>query len=230
MHTPSAILFDFDGVIVHSEPLYCDAYVQTLNEFGIPLTPEQYYRDLIGFDDKGAIHHIFHLHNRPIDQALFTRVFDRKQELITQLMRAGTYHALPGVDRFIRTISRTHPIAICSGAMRSEIETMLDGIRLRELFPIIVAADDVDVGKPDPRGYLLAARLLSSQTGRDLAPGDCLIIEDAPSVARTTSAVGFRVMGVTNTFPREAFSHAHFVVDSLEIEHIRTAIPGLLLD
>src|SRR5947209_6222501 len=177
---PRAVLFDFDGVIVNSEPLHFRAFHEVLAEEHIELPEEEYYRELIGFDDKGAFRHIFEKHQRALDPKTFLRVLTRKSESMMELIHARKYHALPGVEEFVRALWRTHPLAICSGALREEIEAMLEGVNLRDCFRVIVAAEDVTVGKPDPMGYLLTAELLAQQLKTPLAPADCLIVEDAP--------------------------------------------------
>ena len=67
---PAAVLFDFDGVLVNSEPLHCAAFQQVFAAAGLPLSDERYYRDLIGFDDRGAIAAWFAAHDRPLPPAL----------------------------------------------------------------------------------------------------------------------------------------------------------------
>src|SRR5207253_2513096 len=84
--------------------------------------------------------------------------------------RARYPSALPGVEEFVRGLWRNYPLAICSGALREEIEAMLEGVNLRDCFRVIVAAEDVTVGKPDPQGYLLTTRLLAEKTKAALTP------------------------------------------------------------
>jgi HAD superfamily hydrolase (TIGR01509 family) len=227
---PCAILFDFDGVIVNSEPLHFHAFHEVLREEHIELTEEEYYRELIGFDDKGAFRHVFETHQRPLDPKTFLRVMTRKSEAMMELIQGRKYHALPGVEEFVRGLWRQYPLAICSGALREEIEAMLEGINLRDCFKVIVAAEDVTVGKPDPQGYLLTTRLLAEKTRTTLVPADCLIIEDAPTVIRSVRAAGFKVLGVATSYPLEKLSDANYAVKSLESEMIRQAIPELKFD
>src|SRR6516164_399240 len=96
-HWPAAILFDFDGVIVNSEPLHFYAFHETLRAEKIELTEAEYYRELIGFDDKGAFRHLFEKHNLPLEPKTFLRVMTRKSELLKDLIDRRQYHALPGV-------------------------------------------------------------------------------------------------------------------------------------
>src|ERR1700744_5406968 len=138
---PQAILFDFDGVIVNSEPLHFRAFAKTLDEHGLLLTELEYYSELLGFDDKGAFKYIFEKYGKPLDPKTFLEVMARKSRLMMDTIESGQFSALPGVEEFVRGLWRNYPLAICSGALREEIEAMLEGINLRDCFKVIVAAE-----------------------------------------------------------------------------------------
>ncbi len=225
---PAAILFDFDGVIVDSEPLHLRGFQQVLAGEGIALSEEQYFADLIGFDDRGAFAQVFRLHGRRLEPAAAHRLEAAKADAVQGMIDRGDFAPLPGVDALIRGLAAHYPLAICSGALRAEIERMLDGIGLRAFFPVIVAAEDVDVGKPDPSGYLLAARQLSAHAGAPLSPADCLVVEDAPTVIRSVRAAGFRAVGVATSYPLSALSEANYALPNLTPDVVRAAIPQLL--
>ena len=153
-----------------------------------------------------------------------------KSRAMMDLIEGRKFSALPGVEQFVRTLWRKCPLAICSGALREEIEAMLEGISLRDCFPVIVAAEDVTAGKPDPMGYLLTARLVGERIGRTLSPADCLIIEDAPTVIHSVRAAGFPVLGVATSYPLEKLSEANWRVRTLRSEEVQRAVPKLKLD
>jgi beta-phosphoglucomutase len=228
---PAAVLFDFDGVIVNSEPVHFNAFAKLLAEEQIPLGEEEYYAELIGFDDRGAIRHMLAKHGRPADDARVEALKARKFKLMQQLLATGVVPALPGVKDFVRRLSKHYPLAICSGAVKPEIEIMLDGVGLRDCFSVIVAADDVSVGKPDPMGYLLTTKRVAEQMGRKLSPADVLIIEDAPIVVESVRREGFLVLAVTTSYPADApeRAKANWVVDSLEPSEVADKIAELRL-
>ena len=230
---PRAVLFDFDGVLVNSEPLHFYAFSEVLKAEQIELTEDEYYRDLIGFDDRGAFRHVFAKRGRALEPKVLLAVMARKSRVMMDLIRRRQFHALPGVEEFVRTLWRRGPLAICSGGLREEIEAMLEGIALRDCFGVIVAAEDVEVGKPDPSGYLLAARLLSERLKlpRPLKPADCLVVEDAPTVIRSVKAAGFPTLGVASSYPEIKLGAADWVVRSLRPDEVARELPQLnLLD
>jgi sugar-phosphatase len=104
---------------------------------------------------------------------------------------------------------------------------MLDAIKLRECFQVIVAAEDVAIGKPNPEGYLKTTRLMQEKTGLKFGPADCLIIEDAPTVIRAVKAEGFRTLGVATSYPLSALSDADHAVSQLTPTDILKHIPHL---
>ena len=230
-HWPRAVLFDFDGVIVNSEPLHFRAFQEVLKREHIELSEQEYYEELIGFDDKNAIRHVFAKHNIPLAPGTFLRVMTKKTEGMMDLIRAAPPHALPGVEEFVRGLWRNYPLAVCSGAVREEIEAMLEGVSLRDCFGTIVAAEDVTKGKPDPEGYLLTTRLVSEKMKLDkpLKPSDCLIVEDAPAVIRSVKNEGFPVLAVATSYPPSSLGEADWVVESLRPDEVRAKIPQLKL-
>jgi beta-phosphoglucomutase len=228
-HWPATILFDFDGVLVNSEPLHFRAFEEIAAAEKIELTEYEYYSELIGFDDKGAWKHLFASRRRKLDPKTFLRVMTRKSEVMRELIARRQYKALRGAEECVRGLWRNYPLAICSGALREEIETMLEGVALRDCFPVIVAAEDVTVGKPDPQGYLLAAKLVGEKLGTKLTSHDCLIVEDAPKVIKAVHKVGFKTLAVTNTYPADRLSEAgaDWVVESLAVDEVKAEVPQL---
>jgi beta-phosphoglucomutase len=224
---PATVIFDFDGVIVNSEPLHFRAFEQVAADEKIELTEDEYYRELIGFDDKGAWKHLFGSRGRDLDPRTFLRVMTRKTEVMRELIGRRQYKPLSGVEECIRGLWRNYPLAICSGALREEIETMLEGIALRDCFGVIVAAEDVTVGKPDPSGYLLATRLVSEKIHRKLDPRDTLVVEDAPKVVASVKNAGFPVLALTTSHPADQLAGADWIVDSLDPRVLKRAIPQL---
>jgi len=226
---PRAVLFDFDGVIVNSEPVHLRAFQGAALSESIPLTDDEYYRELIGYDDPGAWRRLFELHHRPLDEPTLRRLMDRKFALMRELLETNQIPPLGGVVELVAALRRRGiAMGICSGAIRHEIETMLAGVRLAQFFDVITAAEDVPIGKPDPAGYLLTARRLAEKIGRPLEPRDCLVIEDAPSVARGVRSVGFKALLVATSYPIERLRGAgDWAVQTLRAGDLSSAVPEL---
>jgi HAD superfamily hydrolase (TIGR01509 family) len=235
---PRAVLFDFDGVIVNSEPLHFQAFKEVLHREGIELSEEEYYRDLIGFDDKGAFRHVYERRGNELPPRTFLALMADKSAVMIDLIHRKKLEALPGVEETVRQLWRRLPLAmaIVSGGLREEIELMLEGVALRDCFQFIVAAEDVAVGKPDPQGYLMATERISEnllkldKARKPLKPADCLVIEDAPSVIKRAKRAGFRTMGVCNTYGPQQLADADWIVDSLKPADLKRQCPPLQME
>jgi beta-phosphoglucomutase-like phosphatase (HAD superfamily) len=115
------------------------------------------------------------------------------------------------------------PIGICSGALLPEIETILEGAGLRNYFEVIVSAEQVEKGKPDPEGFLLALKLLNKLVRRScggtmhksIQPADCVVIEDSHWGLEAAKAAGMRAVAITNTYAAEHLKPADKVIEHL---------------
>jgi HAD superfamily hydrolase (TIGR01509 family) len=226
---PAAIVFDFDGVIVNSEPIHFAAFEKLFADLYIPLTRDEYYAELIGFDDHGVIDHVLSKHRQPADGNRIKELAARKLQIMRELLSSGAVPALPGAAELVRSLAKNYPLAICSGAVREEIQIMLGGVGLTEFFPIIVSAEDVTIGKPNPMGYLQTTKLLGAKINRDLSPADILIIEDAPTVIESVKQAGFKVLAVATSYPIDELQHADWRVKSLEPAEVLKQIPAIKL-
>jgi HAD superfamily hydrolase (TIGR01509 family) len=120
----------------------------------------------------------------------------------------------PGVPDFVRIAARTFPLAIASGALRHEIEYILESVGLRSAFVHITSAEDVTRGKPDPQPFLLALKALQ-QREAGLTPASCLVIEDSLPGIRGARAAGMKVLAVANTHTVQDLHEAHVITHSL---------------
>jgi HAD superfamily hydrolase (TIGR01509 family) len=216
-----AAVFDFDGVIVDSEPLHFRSLHDALASEGVHITREEYWAHLLAYDDRGSIRHAFERHGEPLDAERLARVEQRKVERFAELIpEIGVF---PGARELIGTLAAALPLAIASGARRDEIEAILAGIGLRDSFQAVVGAQDAARTKPDPAPYLEAARQLADRTGRALAPSECVAFEDSVPGLMSALGAGMKVVGVAHSFPAAKLQSAHRVVESL-----RALEPGSL--
>ena len=149
-----------------------------------------------------------------------------KNARVLEQVRSGPVTALPGAAELIQSLHAKCPVAICSGALRNEIEAMLDAIGWREAFEVIVAGGEVAVGKPDPMGYVETLRRLNALHGAAWTPADCLVVEDAPKVAVNAERVGFAVLGVTTSHARETWPRVRWLSPTLAQADLRaTGVP-----
>ena len=156
----------------------------------VDLTIEHHvYRRYLGFDDRNTIVALLSHYGRaaaPTSERL-ARLVVEKQNVYAAL--AGRHPRLGfGARALLRALREAGArLAIVSGARRAEIDDVLDAAALRATFDVVIAAEDVTRGKPDPEGYRLARARLEAAAG---TPLDAVAIEDAPAGLRAARAAG----------------------------------------
>ena len=222
-----AVIFDFDGVIANSEPLHFEGLRRTLADIHIDLTEADYYANYLGFDDRGCILEALRVHERPMSDSLV-------QELMTK--KAAAYLAsiqdhlviFPGVRDFVQEAATSVPLAIASGALRVEIELVLEQTGLRKAFCHITSAEDVVKGKPDPEPFLHAlAGVNRAHPDMSVLPNACLVIEDSLPGIRAAKAAGMKVLAVANTHRGQDLHEAHAITHNLleiNLQELRTRL------
>ena len=216
-----AVIFDFDGIVADTEKLHYLAFERVLAPRGLGIAWEDYVERCIGFDDRD----VFRLRlgaagEPPEGQALQTLV-DQKALAFIELVQEEGAPIYPGVWTLVRRLHEAGlPLCVCSGALRSDIDAVLRAAGFGHSFALMVTAEEVAHSKPDPESYLLALEKLRRKHPDAVIRAERVIaIEDTPSGITAARGAGLRVLGVTNTHPREALAEAHQVVDSLDPVH-----------
>jgi HAD superfamily hydrolase (TIGR01509 family) len=183
-----AVIFDMDGVLVDSGAHHRQAWRVLLDELGVAPRQPDFWRLTIGRPSVEAVPLLLD-RATPLPEA--RRLAERKQHHYRLLSRAGS-PPVRGVVAFVGgLVAQGVPRAVATSASRADAEPMLDRIGLRECFDVVVTAEDVCRGKPDPEVYLRAARGLSQE------PARCLVFEDALVGVRAARGAGMRVIGVS---------------------------------
>jgi beta-phosphoglucomutase len=194
-----AIVFDFDGVIADSERLHLLAYQDVLKSEGFALSKEDYFGRYLGYDDVGVFKAIGKDHDLPMPVDRVESLIQKKGERYEALASAGEM-LFPGAADFIRAAAAVVPIAIASGALTHEIEDVLERAGLRELFPVIVGADQTERSKPHPDPYRTAFAKLRAHSGRDLIAWRSVAIEDSKWGLQSARGADLRCVAVSNTY------------------------------
>jgi HAD superfamily hydrolase (TIGR01509 family) len=202
-------------VILDSEPIHLKCYAQVLKRIGIDLGREDYYARYIGFDDRDCLHAILRDRGRSLGEDEIRAMIAEKTALVQEEYGRAA-RALPGAVELARAAHTGGiPTGVCSGGLRREIDLAARRLGAADLFQVIVAAEDVSRGKPDPEGYRLAIERLSGVAGRGLRPERSVVIEDAPAGIEAARAAGAKILAVTNSYAAAALARADRVVGSL---------------
>lgn len=215
---PRAVIFDFNGTVSDDEPLLFRVFREVLAEHGIELDEETYFAELAGFSDPEIAETVLRGAGREPTPELLETILRAKIDGYCEAVRSESPIGADAAD-FVRAVASRVPVAIASGAFREEIELVLDLAGLRDPFgAAIVCIDDVDQGKPDPGGYLLALARLNEDRGlhESIVARDVLAIEDSPAGVQAAKAAGLRCAVVAGDERAEAA--ADFVIERLDAE------------
>ena len=182
-----AILFDFDGVLVDSEPLHCECWSEVLAPFGIRLDWPTYRAEFIGETDRMLVDVLCSRHTPPLDPDAVWLQYPRKKVLFAERMSLQPPFA-HGIISLLRALSAEYKLAVVTSSGRSEVEPVLVRAGIRELFDAAVFGSDVPRLKPAPDPYLKAVAALGAR--RPLA------VEDSRAGVASARAAGCDVVEV----------------------------------
>jgi HAD superfamily hydrolase (TIGR01509 family) len=196
------VIFDFDGVIVDSEPVHFRLFQRLLGEHGVPLTRADYDAIYLGMDDRECFTEALTRHGKTAALPKVPELIERKSALLMA--------EVPGAVELVRRLAKSVPLAICSGALRREIESMLTHAGILSCFSGIVSAEDVSHSKPHPEGYTKALALLNrtQPPARAIPAASCLVIEDSIAGIEAAKAAGMPCLAVANSYPEAALKQA----------------------
>jgi mannitol-1-/sugar-/sorbitol-6-/2-deoxyglucose-6-phosphatase len=202
-----ACVFDMDGVLIDTEPVWRRVELEVFARVGVALTDEQ-LRDTWGMRIEEVVDHWYQ--QRPWN-GIRPHAVQREilREMVEYVRRDGVpmVGALEAIDMARSAGLR---IAIASSSSRELIDAVVDRLGIGELIDARCTADDEIRGKPDPAVYLSAAQAL------DVVPSLCVAIEDSPVGVSSAVAAGMRCIGVRSHGDLSGdISHAHVVIDSL---------------
>jgi beta-phosphoglucomutase len=217
LQRPEAVIFDFDGILVDSEPMHYRAFTEVLDPPGMGFPWKEYVETYMGFDDRDAFREALRTKGIDLDDANLARLVAAKSRAFQDGLRNGVA-AYPGVLPLIESLRAADlPLALCSGALRSDIDPILAQLGVARCFDVIVSADDVRRSKPDPESYALAfARLSERYVTMLTVPGKSVAVEDTPAGIRSAKGAGLRVLAVTNSYGAGELAEADWIADSLE--------------
>lgn len=203
---PAALLFDFNGTLSDDEHIQCEIYREIFAEAGKPLTATEYFDQLAGLSDPEIVR---------------TWLGEDRPELVAERVsryqsRAGDGSTVKAHTReAVRYAGERAELAVVSGAARAEIEAVLGAAGLAPIVPLVVAAEDVAVGKPDPAGYIRALELLGRR------PQEAIAFEDSVAGVAAAKAAGLYCIALEGTADVERLGAADEVVDTLDVGLVR---------
>lgn len=200
-------LFDWDGVVIDSSNQHERSWEMLAREIGKPL-PEDHFRRGFGMKNQLIIPQILQWTDDPDEIHQHSL---RKEALYREIIAREGIKPLPGVVALLGMLKeRGVPCAVGSSTHRENIEVIFDSIGIRDCFQAVITAEDVSHGKPDPEVFVKSAEKIG------VAPGNCVVFEDAHVGIEAALAAGSKVVAVATTHEIGELGQAHFAVRSLE--------------
>jgi beta-phosphoglucomutase len=217
-----AVIFDLDGTLADTEGLHFACFNEALRTEEIEIPRDDYYARLIGFNDHDCFAAVLQTHRRDADEALISELTARKS-VVYQRMLAERDVLYPGAETFVRDCARRFPVIIATGTLRVEAEAILRRAKLRDLFLDIIAAEDVERGKPEPDGFIAAlGRIGFLLRQRDpVLAEECLVVEDTRAGIEAAHRASMKVL---------ALCHHTSAEDLADADVVRASILNLDLD
>jgi HAD superfamily hydrolase (TIGR01509 family) len=185
MPEPTAVLFDMDGTLIDSEPVWFETEVRLLAEQGFDLGPE-HWEKVLGQPNEVACTYLIEVSGIPLT---WRELSERIEAAMAEQLSQGL-DLLPGAKELLVELQDAGvPTALVSASSRRIVDSCLGAIGA-DFFRHTVSGDDVTRSKPAPEPYLLAAELLG------VDPADCVVIEDSPIGVAAGAAAGCRVLAV----------------------------------
>ncbi|MBU0591939.1 HAD family phosphatase [Candidatus Micrarchaeota archaeon] len=200
-----AIIFDMDGLIVDTEPLLAKTVIRALKNQDVTLTEMEYFEHWT--KDGGNIKLYIQKRNIIFD---FDRYRREKKEIYLSLLNQGIPFIQNAPEK-IRELYKRYKLALVSSSNKDFVEKILISSNLKKYFSVVVSSEDVKKEKPDPEGFLLAAKKLK------VSCKECVVLEDAEKGIVAAKAAGMKAIAIPNRYTKNNdFSKADQVLSSLK--------------
>ena len=204
-----AFIFDMDGTLLDNMRFHTSAWMETINELGHPsVDPTEWEKQTSGVPNRTIFAEMLGVHTDDVGQWV------ERKEAAYRRLSSGLLEPLAGLHRFLtEALHGGVDLAMATGAGPANIEFNLEALDLTDFFQMIVGADDVSRGKPDPEVFLTAAKLLG------IDPELCVVFEDAPLGIEAARRAGMKVVAFTTMLSAtelELLPGVHVVADNFE--------------
>jgi len=215
-----AVIFDMDGVIVHTNPFHAIAFAEFFRKHKVKFEEEDFAEHMYGKHNSYIMSHFF---GRPINGSELKALEDEKEAMFREIYK-DKVEAIRGFEGFLKDLKVAgFSTGVATSAPRANLELVAGKLDLAGQMGSMLASEDVIKHKPDPEIYLNSARRL------DLNPSQCVVFEDSFSGVTAARSAGTRVVGVLSSHGVDELPPCdHYIRDYREIsvETVRELIVG----
>ena len=194
MNKQIAVIFDMDGVIVHTNPYHSKAFREFFAARSLAPTDEDFAQHMFGKSNSYILSHFL---QRKIEGEELLLLEDEKESLFRKIYEPYI-EPITGIVKFISDLQiKGVKLGVATSAPKANLELILSKVDIRQKLGSILASEDVKKHKPDPEIYLTSAINLG------LSPDQCVVFEDSFSGVSAAINAGMRVVGVLSSHTKE---------------------------
>lgn len=203
-----AVIFDMDGTLIHSEPIYYKSIKKKLEEYGIKDFTEEDFKKCIGISSRIILEDMRNKHkefNIEMEEFLdWEKYFYEYLKDIKEPMEG----VIETLDYFKE---RNYKLAVASSSYKTRVENVLRHLMIYDYFQEIVSRGKEERAKPFPDLFIKTAKLL------DVKPDECLVFEDSEAGVKAAKAAGMKVVAVPHEYTKHMeFKEADLVLNSMK--------------
>jgi len=201
------IIFDMDGVLTDNKEQDFTAWKRVFADFGLDLNMDG-YKSFTGMKGEEIVKKYIKLDADDKEATSLTR---RKEEYFIEEIKKTKIEPMKGVVRLLNDLKKNNiKMGIGTAAMEFKAYAILEELGIKDFFEVLVSAEKVKKGKPDPETYLKVAEYLK------LKPEECIVIEDAPNGIEAAKNGGIKCIAITSTHKESELQLADKIIDSFD--------------
>jgi beta-phosphoglucomutase len=214
-----ATLFDFDGVLVDSEPVHLAAFNDVLSPRGLAIAERDYVQRFLSLDDANVFRAVIARRGQTLSEEDVRSLVSAKTARFMDRFGAA-FRIFPGAEELVTRRAALGVVGIVSGALEHEIVFALEKMGIRSKVSFIVSAESCDASKPDPAPFLAALKELA---GRG-AGANAVVVEDSIGGVQAAKRAGLRCVAVAHSYPKEELLRAGADVAVADLASLTDAV------
>lgn len=194
-----------DGTMIDSMPYHIKTWQKTLESLGVIWNEKEHIAQLYGKNEEV----LSRILKNELNQDFLKEIIEFKEQYYQNLYRPQL-KLLPGLEEFLCKLHglRGTVLGIGTSACRSNVDMMLEVLKMERKITAIVAAEDVEFGKPHPETFIRLAEILKVQ------PERCIVFEDVPKGIEAGKSAGMNVVAITTGHTKEELKDADLIIEN----------------
>jgi len=201
------VIFDMNGVIINDERIHQESWRVYCQKHGFHITEEDFKHKVFGKTEKDTFSYLY---NREVTPNELEQFSNERVDTAIEIFKPQI-KMTDGLHNLLEKLEENNiPTAVATSARKRYFNFIMDELHIRDYFHVVLTAEDIIKGKPDPEIYLKTADKLH------VKPEECIVFEDALSGIEAAKAAGMKVVGIATTHSKDELSLANKVVEDFK--------------